>query len=56
MPAASGCGVTTPFIPFCKDWLCKVECWGVAKLYKTKFAESKCKRGGIKGWCYCKFC
>ncbi|TVU19253.1 hypothetical protein EJB05_35392 [Eragrostis curvula] len=57
VPASNaGCAYRAPYIPFCKEWLCKVECWTEAKVYGAKVAEHKCMRGGIKGWCSCKFC
>jgi hypothetical protein len=27
-----------------------------AKLIAAKVLEHKCMKGGIKGWCYCRFC
>ena len=50
------CGYTSPMMPFCKRWMCKAECWTEAKLLVAKVMEHKCMKGGIKGWCYCRFC
>jgi len=50
------CGYTSPMMPFCKGWMCKAECWTEAKLLVAKVMEHKCMKGGIKGWCYCRFC
>ncbi|TVU19254.1 hypothetical protein EJB05_35393 [Eragrostis curvula] len=55
--ADANCAYRAAYIPFCKEWMCKVQCWGEAKVYgANKVAEHKCMRGGIKGWCSCKFC
>ena len=50
------CGYTSPMMPFCKGWMCKAECWTEAKLLVAEVMEHKCMKGGIKGWCYCRFC
>ncbi|KAF8650242.1 hypothetical protein HU200_063999 [Digitaria exilis] len=50
------CGYTSPMMPFCKAWMCEAECWTEAKLLVAKVMEHKCMKGGIKGWCYCRFC
>ncbi|KAF7048650.1 hypothetical protein CFC21_057371 [Triticum aestivum] len=50
------CKYRIPYVPFCKGWSCKVECWLEAKLFRARLQEHKCIRGGIKGACYCLFC
>ena len=50
------CGYTSPMMPFCKGWMCKAECWTEAKLLVAEVMEHRCMKGGIKGWCYCRFC
>ncbi|CAN6234344.1 unnamed protein product [Urochloa humidicola] len=54
--ALAECGYTHPMMPFCKGWMCKAECWTEAKLLVAKVMEHKCMKGGIKGYCYCRFC
>ncbi|KAG0525016.1 hypothetical protein BDA96_06G019000 [Sorghum bicolor] len=54
--ALAECGHTYPIMPFCKGWMCTTECWMEAKLIAAKVMEDKCVKGGIKGYCYCRFC
>ncbi|CAL5017020.1 unnamed protein product [Urochloa decumbens] len=50
------CATITMNIPFCKDWICKPECWLQKKLRKIDLMESQCIKGGINGKCQCIAC
>ncbi|KAJ1270096.1 hypothetical protein BS78_06G028200 [Paspalum vaginatum] len=54
--ADNHCYYRTPWIPFCKEWMCKSECWTEAALLVATVTDHQCRKGGIKGWCYCRFC
>ncbi|PNT63049.1 uncharacterized protein LOC104584454 [Brachypodium distachyon] len=55
-PVEAGCRYTYPWMPFCKGWMCKAECWAEAKLDFASLKEHYCVKGGFKGYCYCMFC
>ncbi|TVU46563.1 hypothetical protein EJB05_06104 [Eragrostis curvula] len=52
------CFYSKPWIPFCKAWSCKAECWMEAKglFLGATVKEHKCIKGGFKGRCYCLMC
>jgi hypothetical protein len=56
---AGACFYTKPIMPFCKERMCKGECWTEAKVWflGALVKEHSCRKGGgIKGWCYRLIC
>uniref|UniRef100_A0A804MIJ2 Uncharacterized protein n=1 Tax=Zea mays TaxID=4577 RepID=A0A804MIJ2_MAIZE len=43
---------------FCKNWMCKSQCWFQSQLITPPnvVKEHRCIKGGIYGLCHCVFC